>query len=125
MVFMIDEIKEKVQTFIEENSKLAATVIGLFLFLSLSAVVVLFFHAGKRKEQKGPALPPEVFVQKNDFLPPAEITLTEDYYFSRVPEDKWSEEERDRWFTNPDETSLKELGKANDGIAKRITEAAP
>ena len=51
--------------------------------------------------------------------------MTDDYYFSRVTGEKWSNEERNRWFTIPDESNLYKLGEANDAISDAILEAAP
>ena len=123
---MLDDIKEKIRTFIEENSKLTVALVGLFALLTVCALVVLIvYHPGSTKKRKTVPLPEEAFTLKEEFLQPAGIKMTEDYYFSRVPEDSWSAEERERWFTMPNDANLSELRKANDELVNTITEAAP
>ncbi len=51
--------------------------------------------------------------------------MTNDYYFSRTGKEKWDDEEFDRWFTEPDEKTIKLLEEANDSVVDEITGAAP
>ena len=118
-----DSAKEKIQTFIEENSRLTATVIALFVLLVLGGLLALAFQRSRDKKPR--TLPREDFTKREEFFPPQQAALTDDYYFSRVSGEKWSNEERDRWFTVPDESNLKKLGEANDAITDTILEAAP
>ena len=53
------------------------------------------------------------------------MTLTEDYYFSRVTDDKWDAEETDRWFSRPDTSNINELGNANNALVDELLGAAP
>lgn len=123
---VIENIKEKVKDFIENNTKLTVTLVSIFIFLCVSGTLVSIFHRGSNSKTKAKInLPKENFTLRGDFFTPSEVSLTDDYYFSRQTEEKWSETEIDRWFTTPNEESLKKLGEANDGIAKKITEAAP
>ncbi len=120
---VFESAKEKIRTFVEENSKLTATVIALFVLLVVGGLFALAFQGGRGKKAK--KLPVEDFTKREDFFPPQQASLTDDYYFSRVSGEKWSNEERDRWFTVPDESNLKKLGEANDAITDTILEAAP
>ncbi len=120
---LFDNAKERIRIFVEENSKLTATVIGLFVLLVVGALFALAFQGGKDKQKK--KLPEEHFVKREEFFPPQQASLTDDYYFSRVTGEKWSNEERNRWFTIPDESNLNRLGEANDAISDAILEAAP
>lgn len=122
MMKLFDEAKERIRNFIEENSKLTATVIALFVLLVVLGLFALMF-GGRIRAKK--ALPAEDFTKREEFFPPQQAALTDDYYFSRVTGEKWSNEERDRWFTLPDEQNLKKLGEANDDISDKILEAAP
>ncbi len=123
---MLDDIKENIRSFIEENSKLTVALLGMFGLLTVCAVfVLLVYHPGSAKKRKTVPLPEEPFTLKEEFLQPAGIRMTEDYYFSRVTEDSWSSGERERWFTMPDDANLAELRKANDELVNTITEAAP
>lgn len=122
MMELFDDAKEKIRIFIEENSKLTATVIALFVLLVVLGLFALAFGGRIRAKKK---LPAENFTKREEFFPPQQAALTDDYYFSRVTGEKWSNEERDRWFTLPDEQNLKKLGEANDSISDTILEAAP
>ncbi len=120
---VFESAKEKIRTFVEENSKLTATVIAVFVFLVLGGLFALVFQGGRSKKIK--KLPDENFIKREDFFPPQQASLTDEYYFSRISGEKWSNEERDRWFTVPDESNLKKLGEANEAITDTILEAAP
>ena len=123
MMDLFDNVQERIRTFVEENSKLTATVIGLFILLVVGGLFALVFGGGRVRKQK--ALPAENFVKREEFFPPQQASMTDDYYFSRVTGEKWSNEERNRWFTVPDESNLYKLGEANDAISDAILEAAP
>ena len=120
---LFDNAKERIRTFVEENSKLTATVIGLFVLLVIGGLFALVFGGGRIRKQK--ALPAENFIKREEFFPPQQASMTDEYYFSRITGEKWSNEERDRWFTVPDESNLHKLGEANDAISDAILEAAP
>ena len=122
---IIDNIKSNAQEFIQKNSKLTAAILCILLFLSLAAIFLLIGSAGSGRKAKTIELPQEIFSKKEEFLPPADIKMTEDYYFSRITEDKWSDEELNRWFSLPNDTNMKALEDANDMLMNKITEAAP
>lgn len=121
----IDDIKDSIQNFIEENSRLTAAIIAIFVILFLSGSIALAIRGKSGAGGKAARLPAEEFTQAEEFLKPETLNLTEDYYFSRISPDTWSDEERERWFTPPDEQNMQELGKANNKIIDTILEAAP
>ncbi|MBR1912210.1 MAG: hypothetical protein IJ828_07625 [Treponema sp.] len=126
---IIDNIKANAEDFVKKNSKLTVAILCILIFLSLTAIFILIGTAGSRssseKKMKNLNLPEEVFSKKEDFLPPADIKMTEDYYFSRITEDTWSDEELNRWFSMPNDSNMKSLEDANDALINKITEAAP
>ncbi len=122
---IIDNIKANAEDFIEKNSKLTVAIICILIFLSLTAIFILLGSLGNDKAIKKIDLPEEVFSKKEEFLPPADIKMTEDYYFSRITEDTWSDEELNRWFSVPNDSNMKALEDANDTLINKITEAAP
>lgn len=122
---IIDNIKANAEDFIEKNSKLTVAIICILIFLSLTAIFILLGSIGNGKPVKKIELPEEVFSKKEEFLPPADIKMTEDYYFSRITEDTWSDEELNRWFSVPNDSNMKALEDANDTLINKITEAAP
>ena len=122
---IIDNIKANAEDFIEKNSKLTVAIICILIFLSLTAIFILLGSIGNDKTIKKIDLPEEVFSKKEEFIPPADIKMTEDYYFSRITEDTWSDEELNRWFSVPNDSNMKALEDANDTLINKITEAAP
>ena len=122
---IIDNIKANAEDFIEKNSKLTVAIICILIFLSLTAIFILLGSLGNDKAIKKIDLPEEVFSKKEEFLPPADIKMTEDYYFSRITEDTWSDEELNKWFSVPNDSNMKALEDANDTLINKITEAAP
>ena len=121
---IIDNAKSNIEDFIRENSRLTFVILCILVFLSLTAVFILI-GTGSKKESAPIRLPQETFSKKDEFFPPADIKMTEDYYFSRITEDTWSDEEMDRWFSMPDDTNMQSLKEANDTLMNKITEAAP
>lgn len=123
---IIDNIKTNIEDFIKQNSKITFVILCIFIFLSLASIFILIGNGNtKNGKTKYAELPEEVFSKKEEFLPPADIKMTEDYYFSRITEDKWTEDELNRWFSMPNDTNLKALEDANDKLIDKITEAAP
>ena len=100
-------------------------ILCIFVFLSLAAIFILIGSTGSNKKVKTISLPEEVFTKKDEFMPPADIKMTEDYYFSRIAGDSWSDEELNRWFSMPNDSNMKALEDANDKLINKITEAAP
>lgn len=67
----------------------------------------------------------EVSLDQDKLIKPEYGSMTNDYYFSRTGKEKWDDEEFDRWFTEPDEKTIKLLEEANDSVVDEITGAAP
>ncbi|MBQ9908976.1 MAG: hypothetical protein IJM48_04175, partial [Treponema sp.] len=67
----------------------------------------------------------EPFTQDAPVLIPDAPDIEKEYYPNRITENQWSKEEINRWFTFPEEETMKELEKANDKIANDISDAAP
>ena len=59
------------------------------------------------------------------FYSPSSPEISDDYMYSRVPKQKWSEEEANEHITLPTEKMLDELKSANDKLIKDILEASP
>ena len=122
---IIDNIKANAEDFVRKNSKLTAVILCIFVFLSLAAIFILIGSTGSNKKVKTISLPEEVFTKKDEFMPPADIKMTEDYYFSRIAGDSWSDEELNRWFSMPNDSNMKALEDANAKLINKITEAPP
>ena len=64
MMDLFDNVQERIRTFVEENSKLTATVIGLFILLVVGGLFALVFGGGRK-----PSLQKTSSNGKNSSLP--------------------------------------------------------
>lgn len=98
------------------------TAICLLIMLFVLGLIILLIQASPEKK---PAEIPETFEADAPVLIPDSPEIEKDYYFSRATENQWKKDEVDKWFTYPDEDSMKNISETNDKIVKEILEAAP
>lgn len=117
-------VKENLQNFLRENTKITAGITILLVALAVFAFASGIFQ--EKKKQEIFVFPEQIpFSAVEDFFPPKEDPLTEDYYFSREQNATWSKDEFDRWFSVPSKENVEALGKSNEKIANEILGAAP
>lgn len=117
-------VKENLQNFLRENTKITAGITILLVALAVFAFASGIFQ--EKKKQEIFVFPEQIhFSAVEDFFPPKEDSLTEDYYFSREQNATWSKDEFDRWFSVPSKENVEALGKSNEKIANEILGAAP
>lgn len=122
----LQDAKDSVTDFIQENAKVTVTIVGILLVLTLSALLLALSRDEGSKTQEAVVLPQvQPYLATDEFFPPQKEALTESYYFSRDEGFEWSEEEFDKWFTLPTQESVEDLGKANHKAADEILGAAP
>ena len=122
----LDNIKEKIQDFLQENTKLTVAVCAILLSFAAIAFVMGMFSQPPKKAKNKVVLPEAIpFSAVEDFFKPKKENLTEEYYFTREQSSQWSEEEFDEWFTVPTKDKIEELGKANNKVTEEILGAAP
>lgn len=95
----------------------------LLILLFILALVILLIQTSPEKKVKVPLQ--ERFEADAPVLYPDSVDIEKDYYFSRTSENQWEKEEVDKWFTYPDDESMKELADSNDKVIKDILGAAP
>ena len=123
---IVDDIKEKIQDFIDGNKKLAlALLIAILLILILLVMLILGVGSSKGKKSRLQQTPNGTEVFEDAFIPPQDATLSDDYYFSRNTEEQWTKEEADSYFTVPSPSVVDELRKDNDSLVEDILGAAP
>ena len=116
----IDQIQLKLSDD-ESRNKILIISFGILIFLLILLILILCFSS------KGD----EKTIQKKDyeiteyFYSPSSPEISDDYMYSRVPKQKWSEEEANEHITLPTEKMLDELKSANDKLIKDILEASP
>lgn len=117
-------VKENLQNFLRENTKITAGITILLVVLAVFAFASGIFQ--EKKKQEIFVFPEQIpFSTVEDFFPPKGDSLTEDYYFSREQNSTWSKDEFDRWFSVPSKENVEALGKSNEKIANEILGAAP
>ena len=122
----LERIKDKVQNFLQENTKLTVAVCAILLSFAAIAFVMGMFSQPPKKAKNKVVLPEAIpFSAVEDFFKPKKENLTEEYYFTREQSSQWTDEEFDRWFTVPTNETVEELGKANNKVTEEILAAAP
>lgn len=117
-----DDIKDSLSDLTHEKPLLFA-VIGIVVFLFFAGLIILMIQTSPVKKTEIPQADP--FTADNPVLPPDSPDIEKEYYPNRITENQWSQEEINKWFTYPEEETMKELEKANDKIVDDITGAAP
>ncbi len=122
----VNDIKDSFNDFIDEHGKGMIAVLCILIFLIISALILLLAQAFKKPTKAKKVVSEAIELNiEDEFIQPQNLSLTEDYYFSRVTEESWSREATDEWFSKPDEITIKELGKANDALIEEIVGVAP
>ena len=122
----LQDAKEGVTDFIQENAKITVAIVGILLVLSVSALLLAISRDEGGKKEEAVVLPQvQPYHATDEFFPPQKESLTESYYFSREEGFEWSEEEFDRWFTLPTQEHVEDLGRANHKAADEILGEAP
>lgn len=116
---LIETVKNKIES-LDKKSLVIFSSLLLIILVSLILLIILLSN-NKKKVQK------EIFplVLKEELIIPPSAQLPKDYNISRTTEEKWSQEETDKWFTVPTEKEIENLSNANDKIINSIVEAAP
>lgn len=122
----LQDAKDNVTDFIQENAKVTVAIVGILLVLSVSALLLAISRDEGGKKEEAVVLPQaQGYHATGEFFAPQKESLTESYYFSRDEGFEWSEEEFDKWFTLPTQESVEDLGRANHKAADEILGAAP
>lgn len=120
MIF--DDIKYEISDFAHEKP-LLLTIICIVVFLFIAGIIILMIQTSPQGKTVLPSQEP--FTQDAPILIPDSPDIEKDYYPNRITENKWTQDEANKWFTYPEDETMKELEKANDSIINDITGAAP
>ena len=120
-MFDFEDIKDSISDFTHEKPLLVA-VIGIIVFLFFAGLIILMIQTTPVK--KAEIQQAEPFTADNPVIIPDAPDIEKEYYPNRITENQWSQDEINKWFTYPEEESMKELEKANDKIVDDITGAA-
>lgn len=116
---------ESVKKFVAKKGKFPFILASILVLLFIGALVSSIVQCASKPKNVTPFKTTEPSISTNNLIKPDSNFISNDYYFSRVPNDKWSKKEVDEWFTEPTQKEIDELGNANDAIISEITGAAP
>ena len=121
-MFDFDDLKDSISDFTQKKPLLVA-IICIVVFLFFAGLIILMIQTTPVKKTEFKEAEP--FTQDAPVLIPDSPDIEKEYYPNRITENQWSQEEINKWFTYPEEETMKELEKANDKIVDDITGAAP
>jgi len=121
----MSDIVKAVKQFVSEKGKVTVTIAAILIVLFISACITGIVQCATRPPKAVTIQVKEPTVTSDNLLTPENGSLTEDYYFSRIAKDKWSDQEVDRWFTEPTDNAVDMLKEDNDKLVNDITGAAP
>lgn len=117
------ELFEDIQEKIETLDKKMLIIISALIVVILLCLVLLVFQLSSQKKTVTTYESPLILSEK--LYIPNSPDLPKDYNISRKTQDKWSEEETEKWFTVPSSKDIDSLSLSNDKIINEIIEAAP
>lgn len=120
---VLDSLTDKVQSFYEENKKLAIIIASMFVVILVC--LILLVTVGKKDKKKTVEVPGQKLEFTERLFVPDGPALPRDYTVSRKTSDKWSAEEAEPYFTVPADKEIESLANANDNMINEIIGAAP
>ena len=122
---MIDfsNIVSDMQDYFTENRRRVIAVCAVLVFMAVSALVILTRSMPLSVKVK--KKPQRTLVLDQTLVPLKGPEAPDGYITTRKTQEKWSQQEIDEWFTEPDSTELDKLAAANDRIIEEILGAAP
>lgn len=122
---MIDfsNIVSDMQDYFTENRRRVIVICAALVFMTISALVILTRSMPPSIKVK--KKPQRTLVLDQTLVPLKGPEAPDGYITTRKTQEKWSQQEIDEWFTEPDSMELDKLAAANDRIIEEILGAAP
>lgn len=123
---MIDfnDILDTVRDFYSEK-KVLAICTSVLVVLFFLALIIFVIQSSKPQKSKDPT-PVELPLKADQkILYPDGPSIPDGYALTREPEEKWTEEEAEEFFTMPDSKQLNKLESDNDKLVNEILGATP
>ena len=109
----------------EEQRLVCIAVIVAFLLIMLLLLLIPVLV----RDPSAQLLDPSLKIQEVEIEPflsiPSEPSIEDDYLYSRKKVNRWSDESVDQWFSEPDESMLDDLKKANNKLVEDMMEVVP
>ena len=124
---ILETLQEKIEqiqlSLSEDENRKKVLIIAFGILIFLLIILILIMCLSQKNEEAD--LPENEYEITEYFYSPSSPEISDDYMYSRVPKQKWSEEEANEHITLPTEKMLDELKSANDKLIKDILEASP
>ncbi|MBE6350228.1 MAG: hypothetical protein E7062_05715 [Spirochaetaceae bacterium] len=98
----------------------------LFMAIVLCVLLILcclIFLLSPSEDENQVITNPSIKVE--NLLFPEEPTISQDYFIMTPQKKLWGDEEKEKWFYEPDSKTLNQLYKSNDILIQNILEEAP
>lgn len=112
----------KLVEFCINNTKIA--ILSLLFFLLVLIVILLISTSNSKAKNEEDIIKNELILSQ-ELLIPQGPEIQREYNLSRQTDEKWTEEEADKWFTSPSQKDIDNLNKANENIISEVLGAAP
>ena len=124
---MIDfsEIFANAKDFFKEKKNAAIITIVLVILFLLSLIVFAVQSCSQNSKSKTVRIEELPLVPDQKLLLPEGPSIPDGYALTRPPQEKWTKEESQEYFTMPDEQELKNLEYSNDKLIEDILGATP
>lgn len=124
---ILETLQEKIEqiqlSLSEDENRKKVLIIAFGILIFLLIILILIMCLSQKNEEAD--FPENEYEITEYFYSPSSPEISDDYMYSRVPKQKWSEEEANEHITLPTEKMLDELKSANDKLIKDILEASP
>ncbi|MCI6798837.1 MAG: hypothetical protein ACI4MA_06920 [Treponema sp.] len=124
---MIDfsEIFANAKDFFKEKKNAAIITIVLVILFLLSLIVFAVQSCSQNSKSKTVRIEELPLVPDQKLLLPEGPSIPDGYALTRPPQEKWTKEDAEEFFTLPTEKEMQKLESANDRLIDEILGAAP
>ncbi|MBQ0001977.1 MAG: hypothetical protein KBT21_00410 [Treponema sp.] len=120
----VNDILDDVKDFYREKKVLAIIITTLIVLFFLALIAFMIQSSKPQKTEQ--ASPVEIPLNPDQkILYPDGPSIPDGYALTREPQERWTEEESEEYFTMPDSKQLEKLESDNDKLVNEILGATP
>lgn len=109
-----------------EEQRLVCIVVLAGLLIIILLLILIPVAAGSGASARQVQLTPIEGIELEPFLSiPSEPHIEDEYMYSRKNVTRWSDDAIDEWFSEPDDSMLEDLKKANNKLVDDMMEVVP
>lgn len=119
------EMFNTLKTIFKDKRRLPTVIMILLFLLTILALLGFIVYQFVKPQQTVKSVDSEPIIVDQPMLLAPYTPFPDDYYINRPPKSQWTEEEKERWFTEPEGELLENLHDTNDSVINHILEIAP